>query len=86
HEWLWRSSSDLGYPAILSERKADVQTFYTTYDKAEMRKIIKKYNISYIIIGTVERSRFGADLQENLLMQLGEVLYTNDVVTIIKVT
>ncbi|MBO4498266.1 MAG: hypothetical protein J5739_08680 [Lachnospiraceae bacterium] len=85
HEWLWRSSSDLSYPAILSERKADVQTFYTTTDMSEMRKIINKHNISYIIIGTVERSRFGEELQENLLTQLGDEFYSNDSVKIIKV-
>ena len=85
HEWLWRSSGDTGYPAVLTERKNDIRSFYTTSDRSEMHKILNKYDISYIIIGTEERTRFGGELQEDLLKELGEVFFQNDAVTIIKV-
>lgn len=86
HEWLWRSSGDTGYPAVLTERKNDIRSFYTTSDRSEMQRIIDKYDISYIIVGTEERSRFGGELQEYLLKELGEVFFQNDAVTIVKVS
>ena len=85
HEWLWRSSGDTGYPPILTERKNDIQTFYTTSDRSEVRKILNKYDISYIIIGTEERNRFAGELNENLIYEMGDIFFQNDTVTIIKV-
>ena len=51
-----------------------------------MHKILNKYDISYIIIGTEERNRYGGELNEDLLLELGDVFFHNDTVTIVKVS
>ncbi len=54
HEWLWRSSGDLEYPEIVSERHDDILEIYTSTDEARVRELIKKYDIDYIYIGECE--------------------------------
>ena len=86
HEWLWRSSGNDGYPKILAEREADVRKFYTTDKMSEMREIIDKYDISYIIIGGVEREKYGSELREEKLVELGDIVFENDAVKIVRIT
>lgn len=85
HEWLWRSSGEEGYPKVLSDRKDDIKAFYTATDLEDMRKVIKKYDISFVIIGKIEREKFGEALNEKLLAELGEAVFENDTVRIVEV-
>ncbi|MCR5829606.1 MAG: hypothetical protein K6F93_04550 [Lachnospiraceae bacterium] len=84
HEWLWRSSGDTGYPVVLSERENDIRTLYTSEELSEKRKVIDKYDISYIIIGNVERLKYAEALNEDKILELGEIFFENEEVTIIK--
>ncbi|MCR5432069.1 MAG: hypothetical protein K6E95_05880 [Lachnospiraceae bacterium] len=85
HEWLWRSSGNEGYPAVLSERENDIRSFYTAHDTETMRKVIDKYDISYIIIGQTEKNKYGENLSTDLLLMLGDTVFGNDTVRIVKV-
>jgi len=86
HEWLWRSSGNEGYPKILSERENDIQSFYTSGSLSTMHEIIKKYDISYVVIGNVERNKYSDALKEDKILELGELFFSNDSVKIVKVT
>ncbi len=54
HEWLWRSSGDLQYPKVVTERHDDIIEIYTSTDEARVRELIEKYDIDYIYIGECE--------------------------------
>ena len=77
HEWLWRSDTDL-----LNERSGDIETIYTGEDEQTVRDLIKKYNISYIYIGSLERSMY-ANINDDLLQSIGTVAYSDGVSTYI---
>lgn len=77
HEWLWRSDTDL-----LNERSVDIETIYTGEDEQTVRDLIKKYNISYIYIGSLERSMY-ANINDDLLQSIGTVAYSDGVSTYI---
>lgn len=69
HEWLWRN--DRTEPA---NRGKEVQTVYESQDIDATRDIIRKYDVKYIIIGDLEREKFG-NLNEKKLLSLGEVVF-----------
>lgn len=77
HEWLWQSDATGELPAIVEQRTDDVQTIYSSYDINAIRNLIKKYNIEYIYVGSLEREKFG-DVNEELLISLGDVVYPAD--------
>jgi uncharacterized membrane protein len=69
HEWLWR-----GDPGIISARAGEVATVYESADPAPTRAVIAKYQIEYIIIGTLERDMF-KQLKEEKLLALGRKVF-----------
>lgn len=71
HEWLWRDDT-----TSLNQRAADIETIYTSDDETEVRSLIEKYNITYIYIGTLERTKYPT-LNDTLLQKLGDVVYTD---------
>lgn len=71
HEWLWRGSYD-----PLPERINDIQQLYETKDLAATKTLIKKYHISLIFIGDLERKKY-TNLNENKFSQLGKLIYSN---------
>ena len=77
HEWLWRSDPD-----ELKTRTADIETIYTSDDAEAVRQLIRKYHISYIYIGKLEREKYGF-VNDALLQSLGEVAYSDGVNTYI---
>ncbi len=69
HEWLWRGSYDEA-----GRRSQDVTTLYETPDLNLTKELIKKYNISYVFIGTLERQKY-LRLQESKFAELGKVIF-----------
>ena len=53
HEWLWRGSSQAP-----QDRVDDVTQIYTTKDNALASKLLEKYNVSYVIVGNMERLKY----------------------------
>ncbi len=74
HEYQWRGSWDAH-----GSREADIKTLYETPDWGTARDIIERYNITYIIVGGLERTTYQineAKFQRNLvvLFQVGNTV------------
>ena len=52
HEWLWRNNVP-----DLNEKSADIQTIYTATDAETVKKLISRYDISYIFVGGQEKRK-----------------------------
>ena len=53
HEWLWRGSYD-----VVAPKKTEVATIYESEDVSATRQILKKYGVTYIIVGTLEYQKY----------------------------
>ena len=98
HEWLWRfqgvvnSQGDLVsdpskldvWQDILTPRQTAVKTIYTGTDEMEVRSLLKKYDVTYLIVGDLERTQY-VDINDTLLTSLGEKVFENGSLYIIKV-
>lgn len=56
HEGLWRSNS----PEV-EERKASVKLFYTTPNPAVAAEILRRYGVTYVVDGDMERRTYGTN-------------------------
>ena len=74
HEWLWRSGALGGYPESVRERKADVQIIYTSLVPNEILYYLKKYDVSYVYLGRMEKSKYGTE-NWDVIRSLGEIIY-----------
>mgnify|MGYP002795145044 CR=1 FL=1 len=70
HEWLWR-----GATAALNEKAAEIQTISTSDDREAVEELLEKYQVEYIFVGSCEREKYGENLNEELLAELGEVVF-----------
>ena len=77
HEWLWRNQLD-----DLNTRVADVRAIYTSNDEETVKKLIEKYQISYIYIGQTERDTYGT-VNDSLLQKIGKVAFSDGTSTYI---
>jgi YYY domain-containing protein len=79
HEWLWRGTYD-----VVAPRREDVRVVYES-DRADVvRQLIAKYNISYIVLGTLEREKYRA-LNVKKFDELGTVVFSQGNTRIYKV-
>ncbi len=69
HEWLWRGSSE-----VPAKRNADIEAIYTTKDANVAKKLLGKYSVEYVIVGTHERVKYPTNLQENKFEEFGELV------------
>ncbi|MDR1217310.1 MAG: DUF2298 domain-containing protein, partial [Oscillospiraceae bacterium] len=60
HEQLWR----LNDTEAFGRRISDLDAIYTGTDAADVRLLLDKYGARYIVIGKLERAKFGARLNE----------------------
>jgi len=79
HEWLWRGTYDIVAPRI-----ADVQTLYTTQSIDVVKNLIKKYNVSYVVVSSLERQKY-PNLNENIFAKLGTVVFEKNGTDLYKV-
>ena len=70
HEWLWR-----GDLADLNAKIEEIKEIYTSTDEIRVKELLEEYNVSYIFVGSCERNKYGADLNNDLLKGLGEVVF-----------
>jgi len=70
HQWLWRNDVGSAY-----DRANDIDRFYTTLDPTDRCRIQRRYRISHVVIGTIERRQYPA-LDEAGLMALGPAVYS----------
>lgn len=71
HEWLWRGTYDIPAPRI-----ADVEAIYKTPDIKTARNLLKKYDVKYVYVGTLEYQKYPA-LVESKFQSLGKIIYKN---------
>ena len=73
HEWLWRNDvSDLNAKA------ADVEAIYTSGDQAQTEALLEDYDVSYIFVGSCERSKYGESLNHDMLKSMGEIVFQDE--------
>lgn len=70
HEWLWRGTYDVASPRI-----ADIQTLYESTDISITENLLRKYRVSYVFLGELERKKYKLD--ETKWDSLGKVIYQN---------
>ncbi len=70
HEWLWRGTAQ-----IPQARVSDIDEIYTSEDLVKTTSLLKKYNVSYVIVGEFERMKF-PNINEEKFNQLGNVIFT----------
>lgn len=68
HEWLWR-----GDPAAVYGRADEISSFYSAADLDQACRMVNKYGVTHVAIGTIERQSF-ATLNENVLRGLGPIV------------
>jgi len=69
HEWLWRGTYDIPAPRI-----NEVKNLYEANNINSAKQLIKKYNISLIFVGDLERQKY-LMLNENTFKDLGKIIY-----------
>lgn len=69
HEWLWRGSSD-----AVGGRIPDVVDLYESKDIKKTKELIKKYDISYVVVSKLEREKY-KELQEAKFLKLGKKIF-----------
>ncbi len=69
HEWLWRGGSEKP-----GKRANDVRSIYESGNLEEIQRLISEYNIEYLYIGNIERSKYPT-LQESIFDRLGSVVF-----------
>ena len=73
HEWLWRNDvSDLNAKA------ADIEAIYTSDDEAQVRALLEEYDVAYIFVGSCERSKYGENLNNEMLKNMGQVVFQDE--------
>ena len=70
HEWLWRSDTD-----DLNKRSQDVETIYTSENQELVRSLLSRYDVSFLVIGSTEREKYGDRINRELLNSMGTLVY-----------
>ena len=70
HEWLWRNDT-----ADLNLKSGDIKTMYTSQDENQVRELFQKYDVSYVMVGSMEREKYGNELNEEMMRSMGEVVF-----------
>ncbi|MBQ7372591.1 MAG: hypothetical protein IJW67_12065, partial [Blautia sp.] len=73
HEWLWRSDT-----MDLNDKSLDVEMIYTSDDEEEVKKLLDRYGVVYVFIGSKEREKYGEELNTELLKSLGTIVYQDE--------
>lgn len=76
HEWLWRGTYD-----IVPPRSNDIQTMYETHDITTFKNLAKKYNVQYVFVGQLERTKY-PNLDETKFQEVGKVVFHSGITTI----
>ena len=71
HEWLWRGSYDVPSPRI-----SDVTTLYETDNVQTTEALLKKYTVTYIVVGDLERQKY-PKLSEGKFKTIARQIYQN---------
>ncbi|CAN5171706.1 DUF2298 domain-containing protein [soil metagenome] len=71
HEWLWRGSAD-----VVGKRIPEITSIYESPDKELTRELLKKYNVSYVVVSKLEKDKY-PNLQEDKFNQIGSKIFVS---------
>ncbi len=54
HELQWRGNYDEP-----GKRIPDIETIYSTHDQAQAQRLLKRYKVTYVFVGTLEKQKYG---------------------------
>jgi uncharacterized membrane protein len=69
HEGLWRSND----PDVMN-RLNQVRLFYTAPDSASARDVLRRYQVTHVVIGELERRAYGPEAGKSALPFLDPAL------------
>ncbi len=69
HEWLWRGSSD-----VVGKRIPEVVSLYESKDIKETERLIKKFEIKYVIVSRLEKEKYKG-LHEAKFKKIGRLIF-----------
>ncbi|MDO4274936.1 MAG: DUF2298 domain-containing protein [Eubacteriales bacterium] len=72
HQWLWRNDV-----ADLNQKSADIELVYTSQDEEQVRDLLDQYEVAYIFVGSKEREKYEGRINDELLKNLGEVVFAD---------
>lgn len=78
HEFGWRGDWE-----IIANRMGDIQKIYQGTSKNEVEMLIKKYNISYVILSKKEKEKYGTEAGITV-KDIGKTIYKANSVELIK--
>jgi uncharacterized membrane protein len=79
HEWLWRGTYDIPAPRI-----DEVKRMYESKDANETKTLLKKYNVKYVFMGTLEKQKY-PNLQKDKFNSFGKIIFEKGETKIYKV-
>lgn len=91
HEWLWRfhgivdKETDLlvadperdVWDLYLTPRHIDIDTIYTSSDQELVLSLLRKYNVRYVILGDLERFKYGGYDNTATIASLGDIVFVS---------
>jgi uncharacterized membrane protein len=75
HEWLWRGGYDLP-----GQRAEEVNTIYQSNEE-EAENLLNKYDVKYVIVGSLEREKY-SELDEERFLYWGNPVFTSGETTV----
>ena len=99
HEWLWRFhgivdiESDLlvadpdhnVWELYLTPRHTDIDIMYTSDDPDIVYSLLRKYNVRYVVIGDLERTKYSGVDNTAMFASFGRVAYTSGDLMVVEI-
>jgi YYY domain-containing protein len=87
HEMQWRGGTE-----EMGSRKADIERLYCTHSWTEAEKIIRQYDIQYVVVGNLERTAYPANetscpagVNEGKFLRYLDIVFQEGAVTLYEV-
>jgi YYY domain-containing protein len=80
HEWLWRGSYD-----VISPRREEVRLIYESTDEGQTLAILSKYQVRFIMVGRLERTKF-KQLNEAKFAKIGREAFRSEDMVVYEVS
>ena len=76
HQWLWRTESldNQAYYTVVLPLEEEIRNFYQGESIDDMLDFVAEHDITYIIVGELERIRY-INIDEDTLQLLGDIVY-----------
>jgi YYY domain-containing protein len=83
HERQWRGGHDAAWDEI-QPRQENIETIYRTTDAAQALELLRRYDVSYVYVGALERAAYPAESLAKFAT-IADAVFENEEVTIYRV-